>query len=228
MSAFMVKEYVNHGFDPNRLHNLSGYFGANGTDEERVMRLETLRPGQGDAADAAPEIRGPLENDFHHLLFLGRMDYLKGGRVLCASLPHVCAALNRPVLVTFAGDGPRAGEFLIGGQGDEGVVDAGLVEEGLVPGDERRRLPTLVVVVGRHGQPLRQKSDALPLPPAALLLRQAQGERQVEDDTLALADRAGQTHLQGGGVVLAEGERHGEGRCGRPGHLGRGRLLTAA
>ena len=106
MSAYMVKEYVNHGFDPNRLHNLSGYFGANGTNEERVMRLETLRPGQGDAADAAPEIRGPLENDFHHLLFLGRMDYLKGGRVLCASLPHVCAALNRPVLVTFAGDGP--------------------------------------------------------------------------------------------------------------------------
>lgn len=40
------------------------------------------------------------------LLFIGRMDHLKGGLTFIESLPHILTALNRPLHVTFAGDGP--------------------------------------------------------------------------------------------------------------------------
>jgi glycosyltransferase involved in cell wall biosynthesis len=41
------------------------------------------------------------------LLFVGRMDDLKGGDVLLDALPAVGVALDRPVHLTFAGDGPE-------------------------------------------------------------------------------------------------------------------------
>jgi glycosyltransferase involved in cell wall biosynthesis len=41
------------------------------------------------------------------LLFLGRMDLLKGGSVFLDALPQVSAALRCPLHVTFAGDGPK-------------------------------------------------------------------------------------------------------------------------
>ena len=40
------------------------------------------------------------------LLFVGRMDRLKGGRTLLDALPEVLEFLERPLRVTFAGDGP--------------------------------------------------------------------------------------------------------------------------
>ena len=40
------------------------------------------------------------------LLFVGRMDLLKGGRIFIDALPGVIDALKRPVTVVFAGDGP--------------------------------------------------------------------------------------------------------------------------
>jgi glycosyltransferase involved in cell wall biosynthesis len=41
------------------------------------------------------------------LLFLGRMSSIKGGKVFIDALPEVSAALQRPIHVTFAGDGPE-------------------------------------------------------------------------------------------------------------------------
>lgn len=41
------------------------------------------------------------------LLFAGRMDFLKGGHVFLDALPRAIAGLDRPVSVTFAGDGPE-------------------------------------------------------------------------------------------------------------------------
>ncbi len=41
------------------------------------------------------------------LLFLGRLDFLKGGHIFLKALPQVSAYLNRPLRVTFAGDGPE-------------------------------------------------------------------------------------------------------------------------
>jgi glycosyltransferase involved in cell wall biosynthesis len=45
------------------------------------------------------------------LLFVGRMDALKGGLFLLDSLPEVQRALNRPVRLTLAGDGPDRREW---------------------------------------------------------------------------------------------------------------------
>jgi glycosyltransferase involved in cell wall biosynthesis len=41
-----------------------------------------------------------------HLVFIGRMDRLKGGDVLLDALPRTQAASENPLRVTFAGDGP--------------------------------------------------------------------------------------------------------------------------
>jgi glycosyltransferase involved in cell wall biosynthesis len=46
-----------------------------------------------------------------HLVFIGRMDRLKGGDVLLDALPGTHAALGSPLLVTFAGDGPASGSW---------------------------------------------------------------------------------------------------------------------
>lgn len=41
------------------------------------------------------------------ILFMGRMDRLKGGLSLLESLPKIMEALDKPLRVTFAGDGPE-------------------------------------------------------------------------------------------------------------------------
>jgi glycosyltransferase involved in cell wall biosynthesis len=51
-------------------------------------------------ADVRPDVAA-------RLLSAGRLDRLKGGRVLLESLPAVAARLGRPVELTFAGDGPE-------------------------------------------------------------------------------------------------------------------------
>jgi glycosyltransferase involved in cell wall biosynthesis len=48
------------------------------------------------------------------LLFVGRMDRLKGGDYLLEALPHVVAVLNRSIHVTFAGDGPLRSSWQAG------------------------------------------------------------------------------------------------------------------
>lgn len=53
---------------------------------------------------AAPSSTGSYPH--WRILFLGRMDRLKGGLSLLASLPRIRDALRRPLHVTFAGDGP--------------------------------------------------------------------------------------------------------------------------
>jgi glycosyltransferase involved in cell wall biosynthesis len=42
-----------------------------------------------------------------HLLFVGRMDMLKGGRELLTALPQVVQRLSQPLRLTLAGDGPQ-------------------------------------------------------------------------------------------------------------------------
>lgn len=49
----------------------------------------------------------PESSTYWRILFLGRMDRLKGGLMLLDSLPKVRQSLNRPLHVTFAGDGSQ-------------------------------------------------------------------------------------------------------------------------
>jgi glycosyltransferase involved in cell wall biosynthesis len=86
-SEHMRREYLNHGFAP-----------------ERVTALPYHPPAERPRAAPLPlagEGHGPWQ-----LLFLGRMELLKGGQVLLEALPLVRAALpGQPLHVTLAGDG---------------------------------------------------------------------------------------------------------------------------
>jgi glycosyltransferase involved in cell wall biosynthesis len=87
-SAHMAGEFVRHGLASARVSMLPHY-GA--SDEEPV--------GTTSAARVAPAAAW-------RMTFVGRMDRLKGGHVLLDALPRVRAASNRPLQLTFAGEGP--------------------------------------------------------------------------------------------------------------------------
>jgi glycosyltransferase involved in cell wall biosynthesis len=87
-SNHMQAEYIKHGLAATRVFKVK--YGS--------------KAGAPDGAPARPA-RDP--DSTWHLLFVGRMDRLKGGRELLLALPHVAQRLNRPVRLTFAGDGPQ-------------------------------------------------------------------------------------------------------------------------
>jgi glycosyltransferase involved in cell wall biosynthesis len=90
-STHMRDEYLRHGFDPNT-----------------VIRSSYLRDTSPvlDTAIESRNTNGNASGGPARLLFLGRMDALKGGLILLDSLPIVAAALDRPIELTFGGDGP--------------------------------------------------------------------------------------------------------------------------
>jgi len=86
-STYIRGEYVRHGFPPDRVFT-ANLFVAPG-------------PEPAPAPDLSPACR---------LLYTGRMVSPKGGAMLLDALEPVARRLDRPVEVTFAGDGPeRAG-----------------------------------------------------------------------------------------------------------------------
>ena len=94
-STHMREEYLRHGLEAGRVHNLSYYAFSEQQEAE-------LAPEQG---AAVPTRR--LGEGGYRLLFTGRMDRLKGGRILLEALPVIAARLGRRVCLTFAGDGPE-------------------------------------------------------------------------------------------------------------------------
>jgi glycosyltransferase involved in cell wall biosynthesis len=99
-STHMRDEYLRHGFDPNIVVR-SSYLRdpSPGPDTSIETAIESATVPNRDANGSAS--RGPAR-----LLFLGRMDVLKGGLILLDSLPTVASALDRPIELTFGGDGP--------------------------------------------------------------------------------------------------------------------------
>ncbi|MBV9958415.1 MAG: glycosyltransferase family 4 protein [Acidobacteria bacterium] len=72
---------------------------------ERAFDLPALKsPLETQADSATTELRA---RDAWRLLFVGRMDFLKGGHLLLEALPQVQSTLARTLRVTFAGDGPE-------------------------------------------------------------------------------------------------------------------------
>jgi glycosyltransferase involved in cell wall biosynthesis len=98
-STHMRDEYLRHGFDPNTVIRSSYLRDTSpGPDTSIETEIESaIVPNR----DANGKASGPAR-----LLFLGRMDALKGGLILLDSLPLVAAALDRPIELTFGGDGP--------------------------------------------------------------------------------------------------------------------------
>jgi glycosyltransferase involved in cell wall biosynthesis len=92
-SSHMREEYLRHGLDAGRVHSLSYY--AYSESHEGEAASEHCAPAR------------ELGQDGYRLLFTGRMDRLKGGRILLDALPRVASRLGRRVSLTFAGDGPE-------------------------------------------------------------------------------------------------------------------------
>ena len=88
-SEHMRREFARHAAAGGRVIH-STYLRSDAEVVSVPSRLRATRP----AADP------------WHLVFIGRMDRLKGGDVLLDALPKVHAALGNPLRVTFAGDGP--------------------------------------------------------------------------------------------------------------------------
>jgi glycosyltransferase involved in cell wall biosynthesis len=87
LSEHMRQEYMRHGFAPDRVRALPGYC--------------------PDIA-APPSANAPVVRDRPTLLFVGRIDRLKGCDLLIEALPLVQAALGRSLRLVIAGDGPDA------------------------------------------------------------------------------------------------------------------------
>jgi glycosyltransferase involved in cell wall biosynthesis len=104
-SNHMREEYLRHGFTTDQLTVVELDVGPEMLDVDDAMRdvgTDAITDGEnGDVpARATSGWSGPLR-----LLFLGRMDRLKGGRLLLDAVPKL-AARDRPLRLVFAGDGP--------------------------------------------------------------------------------------------------------------------------
>jgi len=94
-SEHMQNEYINHGLAASRVFNVK--YGSD--------------LGRRDTPCASAATATVDDTTAWRLLFVGRMDQLKGGRELLESLPKVVQQLGRPVHLTFAGDGPQRSEW---------------------------------------------------------------------------------------------------------------------
>ena len=94
-SNHMRDEYLRHGFDPDIVFR-SSYLSDTSPGLDIAIESAVV-PNCGTTGNASGLVR---------LLFIGRMDVLKGGSILLDSLPIVAAALDRPVELTLGGDGP--------------------------------------------------------------------------------------------------------------------------
>ena len=82
-SNAMRHEYLQHGFEPERVHIVPYYSPV--ADAGKHIGLDGKRPAR--------------------LLFAARMERLKGGHFLLDALPRAAAALGQSIHATFAGDG---------------------------------------------------------------------------------------------------------------------------
>jgi glycosyltransferase involved in cell wall biosynthesis len=114
-SDHMRTEYLKHDVPPHRL-----------------VTLPYGHPRRG--MYELPE--SPARSPGWRLLFVGRMDSLKGGEVLLAAVPLLAEPLRRSLRLTFAGDGParraweRAGRALQNECADVKVEFTGWLESG--------------------------------------------------------------------------------------------------
>jgi glycosyltransferase involved in cell wall biosynthesis len=108
-SSYIQSELLEHGLEANSVYKFPYYvressktLSNNGKDSSTAPNPRTLPIfGQDD-----PEEFSFASRSNRRLLFLGRMDVLKGGGVMLDALPLVSESLGLPLHVTFAGDGP--------------------------------------------------------------------------------------------------------------------------
>ncbi|HLB88019.1 MAG TPA: glycosyltransferase family 4 protein [Terriglobales bacterium] len=108
LSDHMAAEYIKHGYPSERIHTLVPPLG-NGSSHRLSEILEAGASSEAGAASIQIDnsLRLDRSRPYWRLLFLGRMDFWKGGHLFLDALPRVAASLDRPLRVTFAGDGPE-------------------------------------------------------------------------------------------------------------------------
>lgn len=82
-SEHMRVEYLNNGFSPTAVRRIG----------LPVVSVDSRLPSRDDTATP------------HRVVFIGRMEYLKGGELLTDAIQLAAAALGRPLHLTFAGEG---------------------------------------------------------------------------------------------------------------------------
>ena len=108
-SEHLKAEYIKHGIEPARVFNLS-YYARKSRPAPRTD-AESLHGTPSEGAEAGASAPRDGDGRPFRLLFLGRMDRLKGGQILLDALPRARALLGRPVRLVFAGDGPARGAW---------------------------------------------------------------------------------------------------------------------
>ena len=104
-SSHMHAEYLKHGLTPSRVFNLSYY--AHGAYKPSPTEGADLSPLFAEGGQPSAE----KNKGCYDLLFLGRMELLKGGKIFIEALRRISEGLDRPVRVTFAGDGPERSKW---------------------------------------------------------------------------------------------------------------------
>lgn len=107
-SDHMLAELINHGLSPQRAYNFPYYVQSAHSDEispDSAPPNESRSSARFAYSNASIGARPEGTKRQLHLLFSGRMEYLKGGHILLEALPKVVATLQRPIRLTFAGDG---------------------------------------------------------------------------------------------------------------------------
>ena len=94
----MLRRYRAIIVNSNHMRN---EFARYGLTTHQIYLPVSVRSG---AAEPPPPPPAPAE---WRLLFLGRMEFLKGGQTFIDALPQVSRSIKRPLFVTFAGDGPE-------------------------------------------------------------------------------------------------------------------------
>lgn len=90
-SKHLQDEYLRHGFPEAKVHNLK-------------YEVSTK---SGEIPRSEPSHFEPFRiPDTWHLMYVGRMEKLKGGRTLIESLPRAREKIGRPIHLSLAGDGP--------------------------------------------------------------------------------------------------------------------------
>jgi glycosyltransferase involved in cell wall biosynthesis len=89
-------------------HHMQREYWRHGLAANRVMYVAFPVLGEVGETDRKSDAR---IHERARLVFLGRMDRLKGGRLLLEAIPPVRKMLNRPIEVTFAGDGPERADW---------------------------------------------------------------------------------------------------------------------
>lgn len=96
-SEHMRSEYIKHGFAADSVYNISSHAHLrDSSDPVGIFQCPN---------NLSLSVQARMTHEWR-LLFVGRMDLLKGGRTFLDALPLVRTSLDRPLHVTFVGHGP--------------------------------------------------------------------------------------------------------------------------